>query len=70
LDDGGPSGSRKTSGRDARRWLLLQVEIPKEGESRKDVMTVEDDATFHRRNLILIAIILVLIVALLSVIFY
>ena len=46
------------------------VEIPKEGESRKDVMTVEDDATFRRRNLILIAIILVLIVALLSVIFY
>ncbi|MDG2197228.1 MAG: hypothetical protein P8O70_10130 [SAR324 cluster bacterium] len=46
------------------------VEIPKEGESRKDFMTVEDDETFHRRNLILIAIILVLIVALLSVIFY
>ena len=46
------------------------VEIPKEGESRKDIMTVEDDETFHRRNLILIAIILVLIVALLSVIFY
>ncbi|MEY3044740.1 MAG: hypothetical protein ACO24D_10250 [bacterium] len=46
------------------------VEIPKEGESRKDIMTVEDDETFRRRNLILIAIILVLIVALLSVIFY
>ena len=46
------------------------VEIPKEGESRKDVMTVEDDETFRRRNLILIAIILVLIIALLSVIFY
>ena len=42
------------------------VEIPKEGESRKDVMTVEDDETFRRRNLILIAIILVLVVALLS----
>ena len=46
------------------------VEIPKEGESRKDVMTVEDDETFRRRNLILIAIILVLVVALLAVIFY
>jgi len=46
------------------------VEIPKEGESRKDIMTVEDDETFRRRNLILIAIILVLIIALLSVIFY
>ena len=46
------------------------VEIPKEGESRKDVMTVEDDETFRRRNLILIAIILVLMVALLAVIFY
>jgi len=46
------------------------VEILKEGESRKDIMTVEDDETFRRRNLILIAIILVLIVALLSVIFY
>ncbi|MGA1558414.1 MAG: hypothetical protein ACO390_05260 [bacterium] len=46
------------------------VEIPKEGESRKDIMTVEDDETFRRRNLILIAIILVMIVALLSVIFY
>ena len=46
------------------------VEIPKEGESRKDVMTVEDDETFHRRNLILIAIILILMVALLAVIFY
>jgi len=46
------------------------VEIPKEGESRKDIMTVEDDETFRRRNLILIAFILVLIVALLSVIFY
>ena len=46
------------------------VEIPKEGESRKDIMTVEDDETFRRRNLILIAIVLVLIVALLSVIFY
>ena len=46
------------------------VEIPKEGESRKDIMTVEDDETFRRRNMILIAIILVLIVALLSVIFY
>jgi hypothetical protein len=46
------------------------VEIPREGESRKDIMTVEDDETFHRRNLILIAIILVLIVALFSVIFY
>ena len=46
------------------------VEIPKEGESRKDIMTVEDDETFRRRNLILIAIILVLIVALFSVIFY
>ena len=46
------------------------VEIPKEGESRKDIMKVEDDETFRRRNLILIAFILVLIVALLSVIFY
>ena len=46
------------------------VEIPIEGESRKDIMTVEDDETFRRRNLILIAIVLVLIVALLSVIFY
>ena len=46
------------------------VEIPKEGESRKDVMTVEDDETFRRRNLILIAIILLLIVALFAVIFY
>ena len=46
------------------------VEIPKEGESRKDIMTVEDDETFRRRNLTLIAIILVLIVALFSVIFY
>ena len=46
------------------------VEIPKEGESRKNVMTVEDDETFRRRNLILIAIILVLMVALLAVIFY
>ena len=46
------------------------VEITKEGESRKDVMTVEDDETFHRRNLILIAIILILMVALLAVIFY
>ncbi len=46
------------------------VEIPKEGESRKDIMTVEDDETFRRRNLILIAIILVLIVALFSVIFF
>ena len=46
------------------------VEILKEGESRKDIMTVEDDETFRRRNLILIAIVLVLIVALLSVIFY
>ena len=46
------------------------VEIPKEGESRKDVMSVEDDETFHLRNLILIAIILVLMVALLAVIFY
>ena len=46
------------------------VEIPKEGESRKDIMTVEDDETFRRHNLILIAFILVLIVALLSVIFY
>ena len=46
------------------------VEIPKEGESRKDIMTVEDDETFRRRNLILIVIILVLIVALFSVIFY
>ena len=46
------------------------VEIPKEGESRKDVMTAEDDETFRRRNLILIAIILLLIVALFAVIFY
>ena len=46
------------------------VEIPKEGESRKDVMTIEDDETFRRRNLILIAIILLLIVALFAVIFY
>ena len=46
------------------------VEILKEGESRKDVMTVEDDETFRRRNLILIAIILLLIVALFAVIFY
>ena len=46
------------------------VEILKEGESRKDIMTVEDDETFRRRNLILIVIILVLIVALFSVIFY
>ena len=46
------------------------VESPKEGESRKDVMTVEDDETFRRRNLILIAIILLLIVALFAVIFY
>jgi len=46
------------------------VEIPKEGESRKDIMTVEDDETFRRRNLILIVIILVLIVALFSVIFF
>ena len=46
------------------------VEIPKEGESRKDLMTVEDDETFRRRNLILIAIILILMVALLAVIFY
>ena len=46
------------------------VEIPKEGELRKDVMTVEDDVTFRRRNLTLIAIILILMVTLLAVIFY
>jgi hypothetical protein len=44
------------------------VEIPKEGESHKEWMMVEE--TFRRRNLILSVIILVMIVALIAVIFF